>query len=79
MKRRFSSEIGVFFAGRTAGSRQFARIRFDLAVDSVPYKFQDLTGKPVDLFSQVRKGKRVGFFNEEDTVKLSNIVIDKLA
>lgn len=51
---------------------------FDLAVDGVPYKFQDLTGKPAVLFNQVQKGKRVGFFNEEDTVKLSNIVINKI-
>ena len=64
--------------------RHLARSSFegtpcDLSVDSVPYKFQDLTGKPTDLFSQVQKDKRVGFFNEEDTVKLSNIVIDKIA
>jgi hypothetical protein len=52
---------------------------FDLVVDGVAYEFQDLTGKPTDLFSQVHKDKRVGFFNEVEAVKLSNIVIERLA
>jgi hypothetical protein len=52
---------------------------FRLVANGVSYNFQDLTGKPKDLFSQVHKDKRVGFFNEVGPVKLSNIVIDKLA
>jgi hypothetical protein len=52
---------------------------FDLNVDGVSYTFQDLTGKPANLFSQVQKNKRVGFFNEVDTAKLSNIVIERPA
>jgi len=65
----FHVEIVIDFDSKT----------FDLAVDGVAYEFQDLTGKPTDLFSQVHKDKRVGFFNEVEAVKLSNIVIHKLA
>ena len=68
-ERTFQVEIVIDFGSK----------KFDLVVDGAPYTFQDLHGRPADLFSQIRPGKRVGFFNEEDTVKLSNIVIDELA
>ena len=49
--------------------------RFLYTVNGDSYKFSKEDGKEVDLFQEFKKGLRVGWFNEIDPVKLSNIKI----
>lgn len=49
---------------------------FELIVDGKNYIFKDSNGNPIKLIDQVTPSTRVGFFNEEGPVKLSNIAID---
>ena len=49
--------------------------RFLYTVNGDSYKFSKEDGKEVDLFQEFKKGVRVGWFNEIDPVKLSNIKI----
>jgi len=46
---------------------------FNFIVDNNKYTFQDLKGNPKDLFSEIKPGKQVGFFNELGPVRLSQI------
>lgn len=49
--------------------------RFQYTVNGDNYMFSKEDGKEIDLFQEFKKGLRVGFFNEIDPVKLSNIKI----
>lgn len=55
-------------------SADFSKREFSLYVDSIRYKFEDLKGKNVDLFKEIKPNFRIGFFNEIGPVKLSNII-----
>lgn len=46
---------------------------FSLSVNGDSYSFKDRQGKARDLFDEISPDLRIGFFNEEGTVKLSNI------
>jgi len=54
----------------------FQTATFTCIVDGTQYSFvNESDGKPSALFEKVHPGRRVGFFNEEDTVKISNLTI----
>jgi len=42
-------------------------------VDGDSYNFKDRQGNSKNLFDEIKPNLRVGFFNEEGPVKLSNI------
>jgi hypothetical protein len=53
----------------------FSSNKFDYIVDNLIYKFTDLAGNPKNLFDELHRGKKIGFFCEVGPVKLSNINI----
>lgn len=53
----------------------FNERRFTFKVNGHTYKFSSENGKEIDLFSELKKGLRIGWFNEGGPVKLSNIHI----
>lgn len=53
----------------------FTDRQFTFAVDGTPYKFLKDNGEEMDLFTELKRGLRIGWFNEEGPVKLSNIQI----
>jgi len=56
-------------------SISFTNKEFKFVVDGASYKFFDAKNKEIDLFSELKKGFQIGWFNEEVPVKLSNIEI----
>lgn len=64
-KEKINVKIKIDFSNRV----------FDLEVDGQVYTFNDFNGNAKQLFDQLTNPTRIGFFNEEDTVKLSNILI----
>lgn len=49
---------------------------FDFIVDNFDYKFMNKRGIKKDLYDELRTNKRIGFFNEVGSVRLSNIEIN---
>ena len=49
--------------------------KFDFTVKGQKYKFIKKDGNTIDLYNEFEKGLKIGWFNEEGTVKLSNIKI----
>jgi hypothetical protein len=49
---------------------------FRLVVDGTPYFFEDNSQNKSDLFGQIKLGTKVGFFNEKNSVQLSNVKIE---
>jgi hypothetical protein len=48
---------------------------FSLDVNGVSYSFKDHQGNDTNLFNEISPNLKIGFFNEEGTVKLSNICL----
>ena len=53
----------------------FNEQNFTFSVNGNPYKFFKASNKEIDLFSELKEGLRIGWFNEERPVKMYNIKI----
>jgi len=65
-KESFPVEIEIDIPGKV----------FRLVADGVTYSFEDAGKNQKDLFGQLQPGKRVGFFNEVNSVRLLDVRID---
>lgn len=53
----------------------FDEQKFEFSVNKKPYKFFKITNQEINLFTELKKGLRVGWFNEVRPVKMYNIKI----